>query len=446
MINNFLNFFCDCNKFALIMIGLVAFISLCVGSFASRYMKGDNRYQVFFVQLILLIITVVMMVCTDNLIILLIAWCLSNVFLVRLMIHKPNWDAAKASGIIAAKNYFVSACLLGSAFMIFYLTTGQISISNIIHYNSQSTELFIALLLILIAAMMQSAIWPFHGWLISSLNSPTPVSAIMHAGLINGGGFLLIRFAPLYLQHDALLTLIFAIGLITALLGTLWKLMQNDVKRMLACSTMGQMGFMFVQCGLGLFPAAAAHLVWHGMFKAYLFLRSSSAAHDKCLDLGYPPQFLTFTCSLFCGFVGSIAFNYASCKSCLANNTTLVLIVIAFITLSQFALTMLRFRNLTKLPITLIATVLFGVWYGFNVQIIAWIMAPMELMQPQPLNFFHIIGIMSLIITWLFTLFFEKLAQTTKLPSWILKLYVVALNASQPHPSTVTTYRTRYNY
>jgi len=129
--------------------------------------------------------------------------------------------------------------------------------------------------------MTQSAIWPFHTWLISSLNSPTPVSAIMHAGLINGGGFLLTRFAGLFVQSTGMLQVIFFLGLLTALIGTLWKLMQHDIKRMLACSTMGQMGFMIAQCGLGLFPAAIAHLCWHGLFKAYLFLSSGSAAHEK---------------------------------------------------------------------------------------------------------------------------------------------------------------------
>ena len=107
----------------------------------------------------------------------------------------------------------------------------------------------------------------------------------MHAGLINGGGFLLARFAPMLAIQPPILNLIFIAGITTALLGTLWKLMQSDVKRMLACSTMGQMGFMIAQCGLGLFPAAVAHLSWHGLFKAYLFLSTGSAAKEKRLDL-----------------------------------------------------------------------------------------------------------------------------------------------------------------
>ena len=172
----------------------------------------------------------------------------------------------------------------------------------------------------------------------------------MHAGLVNGGGFLLARFAPLYVEHSILLTAIFVIGLATALLGTLWKLMQSDVKRMLACSTMGQMGFMLAQCGLGLFPAAVAHLVWHGLFKAYLFLASGGAAQEKRLDLGYPPKPATFFLALLCGVAGSLGFALTSAQSWFAGDTTLVLMVVAFLAASQFALPILREKALRTLP------------------------------------------------------------------------------------------------
>jgi NAD(P)H-quinone oxidoreductase subunit 5 len=300
--------------------------------------------------------------------------------------------------------------------------------------------------LLLIGAMTQSAIWPFHRWLTSSLNSPTPVSAIMHAGLVNGGGFLLTRFAPLYLEHSTLLTVIFAIGLVSALLGTLWKLMQSDVKRMLACSTMGQMGFMLIQCGLGLFPAAVAHLVWHGMFKAYLFLASGGAAQEKRFDLSYPPNPFTFICALICGVIGSIGFSYATCKSWFADDTTLLLMVVAFLAASQFALSILCHKIRQKIPLALAATILMGLVYGSSVRLIEWMMEPMLLMHPQPLNALHIAGIIVLTLTWLLFLFIRNKDKTIESPAWILKGYVKSLNASQPHPPTVTTHRNHYQY
>lgn len=426
---------------ATIMIALVAFIGLCVGSFAYRYIKGDTQYRAFFTHLTLLIGAVAVMVSADHLVLLFAAWCISNLLLVRLMIHKSAWKAAKQAGILAAKNYAIGAVSIAAAFVLLYQATSETSIQALVHQSTVSPLILPALILLLIGAMTQSAIWPFHRWLTSSLNSPTPVSAIMHAGLVNGGGFLMVRFAPLYIDHSMLLTAIFVIGLSSALLGTLWKLMQSDVKRMLACSTMGQMGFMLAQCGLGLFPAAVAHLVWHGMFKAYLFLASGGAAQERRFDLGYPPKPLTFLTALICGVVGSLGFAYASGKSWFAGDTTLVLMVVAFLTASQFALPILREKTLQSLPIALIATAVVGLTYGGSVHLITKAMQPMGLMQPQPLNGFHIAGIIALTLAWLSILF---LRHQHKTPAWMLKNYVKALNASQPHPATITAHRNSY--
>ena len=434
------------DRLSITMIALVIFIGLCVGSFAYRYLKGDAQYRPFFMRLAALIGSVMLMVSADHLLLLLAAWCVSNALLVRLMIYKTSWKAAKAAGLLATKNFAWGAAGAASAFLLLYTETGETSIQALVRQPALSTTTLLALGLLLIGAMTQSAIWPFHRWLLSSLNSPTPVSAVMHAGLINGGGFLLARFAPLYLQSTALLTFLVVIGFCTALLGTLWKLMQPDVKRMLACSTMGQMGFMFVQCGLGRFPAAVAHLVWHGMFKAYLFLSSGSAAKEKRVDLGYPPRPIAFGCALLCGLAGSFSFAVSSGKVWLAGDTTLVLIVVAFLTASQFALPILQSKPLRTLPLALIGTGLFGVVYGGSVQLITWFMAPMGLMQPQPLNGFHLAGILALTLAWLSRLFLRTPDKAASAPDWMLKGYVTALNASQPHPDTITTHRNQYQY
>lgn len=429
-----------------IMIALIGFIALCVGSFASRYMLGDTLYRAFFLRLMLLVISLGVMVSADHLALLFGAWCVSNLLLVRLMIHKAEWKAAKAAGTLAVKYFTVGALSIAAALMMLYQATGETSIQMMIAQPATSPLMVPALLLILLGAMTQSAIWPCHKWLISSLNSPTPASAIMHAGLVNGGGFLLARFAPLYLGSAEILALIFALGAVTALLGTLWKLMQTDVKRMLACSTMGQMGFMLAQCGLGLFPAAVAHLVWHGMFKAYLFLASGSAAQEKRFDPGYPPAPLAFICALIAGVVGSLGFAYASGKSWLAADTTLVLMVVAFLAASQFALPILRHHSLRRLPLAVGAAGMVGLAYGASVHLIALAMEPMGVMQPQPLNGLHIAGMVVLTLAWLSMLFLRRDTLGKQLPAWVMRGYVRALNASQPHPETVTAHRNHYQY
>lgn len=442
----FLDLMHKLDELAIIMILLVSWVGMCVISFASRYMKGDLKYRSFLNQLILLVCSVFVMVSSDHLGVLFIALCLSNFFLTRLMIHKSAWPAARASGMIAAKNYILSALFLASAFGIFYVATGQTSINSIVHQNNQPILILIALLFLFLAAMAQSGIWPFHKWLLSSLNSPTPVSAIMHAGLINGGGFLIVRFAPLYLEYPKLMTLMFFTGLVTALSGTLWKLMQSDVKRMLACSTMAQMGFMLVQCGLGLFPLALAHLVWHGMFKAYLFLASGGAGQEKRLNPDYPPTGLTFISALACGLVFSCMFAYASKKSWLSGDSTLLLMCVTFLSGTQLALSILRIFTLRRFLVAFVASVVSGFLYGVSVLFIVWVIAPMDLMHPQPLNVFHIAGIAMATLTWLSVLFIRVPLKNMNHWGFLLKGYVKALNASQPHPDTVTAHRNHYQY
>ncbi len=447
MMSNLDNNAINVDWYLLLVIALVVYIGISIAIFSLRYMSGDNQYKYFFIKLATLISLILINLTSNNLIIIFISWCFSNVVLVSLMIHKNKWIAAKNSGILAAKNYLFSASILAISFVIFYNLTKSTNIRDIISHlsnNNSNPYLFIALILMLIAAMMQSALWPFHKWLISSLNSPTPVSALMHAGIINGGGLILLRFAPLYLQNSTLLTIIFCVGIISALLGTLWKLMQNDIKRMLACSTMGQMGFMFLQCGLGLFPAALAHLIWHGMFKAYLFLASNSAAKERRFDLSYPPNILTFFSALFCGLIGSIMFCLITKKSLFILNTNLVIIFISFISIAQFAMPLLRGKTLQKIPLTLLLCTIFGSFYGFSVHIIELVAE--NISQPQPLSIFHLLGMSLLLLTWLSVLFLKHNEKRFSFPNYFLQAYVTALNSSQPHYSTITTNRNHYKY
>ena len=431
---------------SIVMMVLVAFIGLCVSSFAWRYMKGDTKFRSFFIKLILLIVLVFTLVCADHLVLLFIAWCLSNVLLVQLMVHKTSWQAAKASGLLTARIFFLGLVCMAAALVAFYWVTGDASIQLLIHRHVYASTMLPALVLLLISAMTQSAIWPFHRWLISSLNSPTPVSALMHAGLVNGGGFLLIRFAPLYLNYSGLLAIIFVIGIISALLGTLLKLMQSDIKRMLACSTMGQMGFMLVQCGLGLFPAAVAHLVLHSMFKAYLFLASGGAAQEKRLKLDNSPRPLVFICALICGMVGSYGFRLASGETWLAGDTTFIPSFVAFLGASQCSLTLLNQNSRRNLLLALVAAGLFGSICGGNVYLIVLALKPMQLMQPMLLNGIHYLGIIVLALSWFSMLFIRDYERANQLPPWICKSYVIALNAGQPHPATVTVFRNQYKY
>jgi NAD(P)H-quinone oxidoreductase subunit 5 len=429
---------------AFVMLLLVGIVGLSLMAFSSRYLKGDSRYRKFFLTLTALIASVFIMVTADHIVLFLVAWGCSDLLLARLMVHKPNWRAARASGWLAVKNFAVGWVLIGAALGLLYAQTNETSIQQLIHATYDPAILTIALGLLFAGAMTQSGLWPFHRWLISSLNSPTPVSAIMHAGLVNGGGFLLARFAPLYLETPKLLTIIFAFGLVSAFLGTFWKLMQNDIKRMLACSTMGQMGFMIMQCGLGLFPAAIAHLCWHGLFKAYLFQASGSAAQEKRLDLGYPPTLSDFAVALLCGFAGAYAFAVSSHKSIFVADTNFFLVAIACVASTQFALSILKPLTWKRITIAFFSTTLVGTLYGLSVFCTEVLVKPLNIIQAQDLNSIHFIGLGVLVFCWLAVLFRRhgaQPAQPSDLESWT---YVRMLNASQPHEKTITTHRNHY--
>ena len=431
---------------SIIMICLVTFIGLVVSLFSRKYMKGDSLYHNFFWNIFVLLTSVILIAIADNLILFLGAWCCCNWILTKLIVHKSSWKAAKASGKIAFQNFIVGSFFIIGAFILLYKATGSLSIQHIVNNPDDSWYTLSALLLLLMGSMTQCAIWPFHRWLISSLNSPTPVSAIMHAGIVNGGGFLLIRFAPLYFRSPKILSIIFIVGLTSALLGSLWKLMQHDIKRMLACSTMGQMGFMLAQCGLGLFAPALAHLCWHGMFKSYLFLASGGAAQEKRLDLDYPPRLICFFLSFLCGAFGSYIFALINNIHWFSSDTTLIIVGIVFIAVSQLALTILRGAPFKRLPLAMILSAVMAGLYGANVYLFDFILSPLKLMQPQPLNPLHVSALIILLLSWLLIIFVRYSNHKAKLPNFFLRLYVKALNSSQPHPSTITPYRKGYHY
>jgi NADH:ubiquinone oxidoreductase subunit 5 (subunit L)/multisubunit Na+/H+ antiporter MnhA subunit len=145
-------------------------------------------------------------------------------------------------------------------------------------------------LLIFVGAMSKSAQFPLHMWLPDSLYAPTPVHALLHAGIINAGGFLLTRLAPLYALSPSTLHFVFTVGMITALLGSSMMLVQSDIKKTLGYSTIGQMGFMIMECGLGAYGLAIFHLIAHGLFKGTIFLNCGYLIHAARQEPRVPPR------------------------------------------------------------------------------------------------------------------------------------------------------------
>ena len=431
-----------------IMAGLIVFVVANVCAFSKRYMAGDRNYGQHIAGMLLLGVSVLVMVFADHLLVLLAGWVASNLLLVRLMIHKKEWAAARNAGMLALKTFTAGIAMLTAGFWLLADVTGSTSIHTMLltAHGIPSSQLTLPLLLIGLAALTQSAAWPFHKWLTSSLNSPTPVSALMHAGLVNGGGFLLVRFAPLYLAQPMLLHAIFVAGLLAAVLGTLWKLLQTDIKRMLACSTMGQMGFMVMQCGMGLFPLAVSHLVWHGLFKAYLFLASGSAVLEKRRKDPFGSiTLVSFALACIFGLAGAYTFSLAAGNGFTLSDTSGIMLGLAFMASTQIGCNRLEGQlSLAKMLAAFTISIGSGAVYGASVHMMEIMLAPLGLMKPQPLDLTYASGFAMIFLVWLAM----NLNITTRMRQSALgkRLYMAALNGSQPHPATITATRNAYQF
>ena len=161
--------------------------------------------------------------------------------------------------------------------VIAYNTTDIAAILKVARAGTGGSFAIASASLMALAAILKSAQFPTHGWLTEVMETPTPVSALLHAGVINAGGFLLIRFADIMVLSPGVLAVLVMIGGFTALFGSLVMLTQSAVKTSLAWSTVAQMGLMILQCGLALFPLALLHIVAHSLHKAHSFLASGGA-------------------------------------------------------------------------------------------------------------------------------------------------------------------------
>jgi NAD(P)H-quinone oxidoreductase subunit 5 len=265
---------------SLVMLLLVSFIGWVVLRYAGTFLDGEARQGPFIGWMTATLAAVLVFVQSGTLPQLVLGWVATSLLLHQLLLFYPERRAAQRA---ARKKFIVSrtgdvaliaaAVLLVSAF-------GTSDIATILTSASSGAALpqtTAAATLLAIAALLKSAQFPTHGWLTEVMETPTPVSALLHAGVVNAGGFLIIRFADVMLQAPGVLAVLVMVGGFTALFGSLVMLTQSAVKTSLAWSTVAQMGFMILQCGLALFPIALLHIVAHSLYKAHAFLSSGTA-------------------------------------------------------------------------------------------------------------------------------------------------------------------------
>ncbi len=268
------------DSIAAVMLGLVAFVGWVVLRFAATYLDGEPRQGAFLAWMSATIGAVLVLVIAGDLILLALAWVAIGLSLHRLLLFYPDRvQARRAARKKALTARLGDLALIGAVLALAeaYGTTDIGAILAAARAGEAPPAALWAAGLLALAALFKSAQVPSHAWLTEVMETPTPVSALLHAGVINAGGFLLIRFADVMLLAPGVLAALVLVGGFTALLGGLAMLAQPAVKTSLAWSTIAQMGFMILQCGLALFPIALLHIVAHSLYKAHAFLSSGMA-------------------------------------------------------------------------------------------------------------------------------------------------------------------------
>ncbi|NBB75036.1 MAG: oxidoreductase [Bacteroidetes bacterium] len=429
----------------LVMSLVITFVSGVVHSFARRYMAGSRHLDRFYVRLFGLTLIVLLLTAADHLVLFVGAWTAMGWVLADLIGHIRGWKQAQAAARRARWSFLGGSALLAAGLTVLALSTEATTISGVLR-RLDALSLWAAVGaggFVLLAAMIQSALVPFHGWLLSSMTAPTPVSAFMHAGLVNAGGVLLARFAPVAEAVPAVMQGIVLIGAVSALLAQAWMLVQTDVKRQLGCSTVAQMGFMVLQCGLGFFAAALAHLILHGFYKAYLFLASGSVVAPTLPteEADRSATALQWVVTAGTALAGGALFALLTGKSVTTLGSGLLLTLVVVIAVLHAARHVVRraelalsVRAVAVPAVVLPALGLYAAVYNGVAALTAGL--PMQV-APADGSVVHVL------IGGLFVLAYVAAERGWHRAS--PRLYVALLNMSQPHPSTLTNQRDQYH-
>ncbi|MGP0591058.1 NADH-quinone oxidoreductase subunit 5 family protein [Nitrospira sp. T9] len=291
------------DRLTAVMMVLISSVSTIIHLYSRRYLQGDAGYQRFFGLLGLMTFTILSLVASANFLMLFLFWQLLSWVLYLLLAFNFSYPAACEYARKTLLVHRIGDISFLCGLLLIYQYFGTFEFADVFQLAALDPPMIrlwsgfpfeisivpVIALLIFVGAMAKSAQFPLHVWLPDTMDSPTPVSALMHAGIINAGGFLLNRLAPLYALSPSTLHLVFIVGVCTVLLGASMMLVQNDIKKTLGFSTMGQMGYMIMECGLGAFALAIFHLIAHGFFKATLFLASGSIIQAARHEPKFPP-------------------------------------------------------------------------------------------------------------------------------------------------------------
>jgi NAD(P)H-quinone oxidoreductase subunit 5 len=295
---------------AVVML-LVTFIGWVIVRYSRPYLAGEHGEAAYVRWLLFTLAAVTAVIITNNLLLLAAAWTATSLALHRLL----TFFSERRAAVVAAHKKFIAGriadvCMF-TAVGLLYVAYGTVQIDALLAAASTQPGVpglaYAAVLLIAVAALLKCAQLPFHGWLIQVMEAPTPVSALLHAGIVNLGGFVLIRLAPLVAEVAAAQILLVAVGTFTAVVAALVMTTRVSIKVALAWSTCAQMGFMLLQCGLGMWEMALLHLIAHSLYKAHTFLSAGGAVRQTQIAQlaapAAPPSIASLMASALIGVV-----------------------------------------------------------------------------------------------------------------------------------------------
>jgi NADH-quinone oxidoreductase subunit L len=261
---------------------VVTTIGLLVHVYSIGYMSHDPGYWRFFAYLNLFMFSMLLLVLASNFLVVFVAWELVGLCSYLLI---GFWYRKRSAALAAKKAFIVNRVgdvgfVLG--IMLIFVSLGTLDIREVIERIGEldPNVILVIALLIFAGAMGKSAQFPLHVWLPDAMEGPTPVSALIHAAtMVNAGVYLVARTNPIFAHAQGALVAVAGIGIFTAILAASIAMTQTDIKRVLAYSTLSQLGYMFAALGVGAWTAAIFHLMTHGFFKGLLFLGSGSVIH-----------------------------------------------------------------------------------------------------------------------------------------------------------------------
>lgn len=264
-----------------IMLALVSLVGAVVSTYSRNYMAGEAREGDFHKWLMLTLAAILTVLVASNLLMFSLAWMATSLCLHQLLVFYPERPAAILAAHkkfvfsrIGDASLFIASLLIGAT--LHTMEFGAVYAALAGQSGPLPGSLQAAAWLIALAAVLKCAQFPFHGWILQVMEAPTPVSALLHAGIVNAGAFLVIRMSPVMSLSGPALDALAVVGLVTLSIASLVMLTQTSIKVSLAWSTSAQMGFMLLEAGLGLYSLALLHLVAHSLYKAHAFLASGS--------------------------------------------------------------------------------------------------------------------------------------------------------------------------